>query len=187
MTWRGRGQSIIMSQVVPRPNAVANDVVKRYQDDLAALGSSAHFGFTSLEGYIAGRVAIEATRLAAKGGGVGRARFRDALSDLDVDLGGYRVRFAPPSPHRLALRRRGRHRPQRPHHRLKLVSRRPSESVPHGCLSRPRGKKQTTTTPFLREIDTMKLSKAHSMHCIGLVCRCLDALGCPGAGARTSA
>ncbi len=73
-------------------------VVKRYQDDLAALGGNAHFGFTSLEGYIVGRVAIEATRLAAKGGGVGRGRFMDALSDLDVDLGGYRVRFAPPSP-----------------------------------------------------------------------------------------
>lgn len=94
----GKGQSIIMSQVVPRPNAVANGVVKRYQDDLAALGSGAKVGFTSLEGYIAGRVAVEATRLALKGGGVSRARFRDVLSDLSLDLGGYRVRFTPPSP-----------------------------------------------------------------------------------------
>ena len=26
-----------------------------------------------------------------------RGRFKEALSDLNVDLGGYRVRFAPPS------------------------------------------------------------------------------------------
>lgn len=108
----GRGQSIIMSQVVPRPNAVAK-VVKQYKADLAALDSAARVGFTSLEGYIAGRVAVEAARLAAKGG-VSRARFRDALSDLDVDLGGYRVRFTRSSPQGsrfvdvVALDRRGR-------------------------------------------------------------------------------
>jgi branched-chain amino acid transport system substrate-binding protein len=94
----GRGQSIIMSQVVPRPNAVATNVVKRYQEDFAALGGNARLGFTSLEGYIAGRVAIEAARLAAKGGSIGRARFKDALSELSVDLGGYRVRFTPGNP-----------------------------------------------------------------------------------------
>ena len=91
----GRGRSIIMSQVVPRPNAVATGVVKRYHDDLAALGGTARLGFTSLEGYIAGRVAVEAARL--KGGGGGRAAFMSALSELNVDLGGYRVRFTPQS------------------------------------------------------------------------------------------
>jgi branched-chain amino acid transport system substrate-binding protein len=93
----GKGQSIIMSQVVPRPNAIASSVVKHCQDDLAALGSGARIGFTSLEGYIAGRVAVEAARLALKGGGTGPSRFKDALSDLNVDLGGYRVRFTPQS------------------------------------------------------------------------------------------
>jgi hypothetical protein len=81
----GKGKSIIMSQVVPRPNAVAIGVVKRCQDDLAALGGGARIGFTSLEGYIAGRVAVEAARLALKGGGTGPSRFKDALSDLNVD------------------------------------------------------------------------------------------------------
>ena len=93
----GKGQSIIMSQVVPRPNAVATAVVKRCQDDLAALGPGTRIGFTSLEGYIAGRVAVEASRAASKGGAISRGRFKDALSDLNVDLGGYRARFAPPS------------------------------------------------------------------------------------------
>jgi branched-chain amino acid transport system substrate-binding protein len=93
----GKGQSIIMSQVVPRPNNIAATVVKRCQDDLAAYDKSSRIGFTSLEGYIAGRVAIEAARGAMKGGAVTRARFKDALSDLNVDLGGYRARFTPPS------------------------------------------------------------------------------------------
>jgi branched-chain amino acid transport system substrate-binding protein len=95
----GKGQSIIMSQVVPRPNQVAAGVVKRCQEDLAALGGNARMGFTSLEGYIAGRVAVEASRLAAKGNNdVSRARFKQALTELSVDLGGYRARFTPQSP-----------------------------------------------------------------------------------------
>jgi branched-chain amino acid transport system substrate-binding protein len=96
----GKGATIIMSQVVPRPNNVAAAVVKRCQEDLAAHDKNARMGFTSLEGYVAGRVAVEATRAALKGGsaGVTRARFKDALSDLSMDLGGYRVRFTPGNP-----------------------------------------------------------------------------------------
>lgn len=90
----GRGQSIIMSQVVPRPNNVAAGVVKRFHDDLAAYDKNLQAGFTGLEAYIAGRVAVEAARAAMKGGTATRARFREALSDLNVDLGGYRARFA---------------------------------------------------------------------------------------------
>jgi hypothetical protein len=95
----GQRRSVIMSQVVPRPNSTANAVVKRCQEDLAALGTGARMGFTSLEGYIAGRVAVEATRVALKGGGaMTRTRFKDALSELSVDLGGYRARFTRQSP-----------------------------------------------------------------------------------------
>jgi len=94
-----KGHSVIMSQVVPRPNAVATGVVKQYREDLAALGSGARPGFTSLEGYIVGRVAVEAARTGSRGGAtVTRARFRDALAELNVDLGGYRMHFTPPSP-----------------------------------------------------------------------------------------
>ena len=93
----GKGHSIIMSQVVPRPNQVAAQVVKRCQEDLAAYDKTLRIGFTSLEGYITGRVAVEAVRLAAKGGSVGRTRFKDAQAELNIDLGGYRARFAPPS------------------------------------------------------------------------------------------
>ena len=93
-----KGHSVIMSQVVPRPNAVATGVVKQYRDDLAALGGGLKPGFTSLEGYIVGRVAVEAMRASARGGAVSRSRFRDALAELNVDLGGYRTHFTPPSP-----------------------------------------------------------------------------------------
>ncbi len=94
----GKGHAIIMSQVVPRPNAVAQGVVKQYRDDLAALASKPRPGFTSLEGYIAGRVAVEAARTSARTGVATRARFKDALAELNLDLGGYRARFTPPSP-----------------------------------------------------------------------------------------
>ena len=88
-----KGQTIVMSQVVPRPKAVQFGVVKRYQDDLTALGGDARVGFTSLEGYIAGRVAVEAARAALKAGSVSRAGLKEALSNLRIDLGGYPVNF----------------------------------------------------------------------------------------------
>ncbi len=92
-----KGRSVIMSQVVPRPGSVSAAVVKRCQEDLAALGGGARIGFTSLEGYIAGRVAIEAAKGGtAKGGSqLTRSRFQEALAELNVDLGGYRVHFGP--------------------------------------------------------------------------------------------
>jgi len=89
-----RGISIIMSQVMPRPNAVALPVVKAFQQDLAAVRKDAKPGYTNLEGYVAGRVVVEATRAAARGGPVTRARFRESLAGLGVDLGGYPVQFA---------------------------------------------------------------------------------------------
>jgi ABC-type branched-subunit amino acid transport system substrate-binding protein len=89
-----RGISIIMSQVVPRPNAIALPVVKTFQQDLATLHKDAKPGYTNFEGYITGRVAVEAARLAARGGPVTRGRFREALGALSVDLGGYSVQFS---------------------------------------------------------------------------------------------
>jgi branched-chain amino acid transport system substrate-binding protein len=91
-----KGISFIMSQVVPRPQSRSLAVVKRYREDMAAFTSSPNLGYTSLEGYIAGRVAIEGVRAAVKSGAtvIDRAAFKSALSELSVDLGGYPVRFA---------------------------------------------------------------------------------------------
>lgn len=88
-------RSVVMSLVVPRPTALGVGVVNQCKQDLAALGNGATLGVTTLEGYIAGRVAIEAARNAAKGGAANRSRIREAFANLRADLGGYRVSYAP--------------------------------------------------------------------------------------------
>lgn len=89
-----KSQSVIMTQVVPRPNAMGLSVVSRCKQDLAALGTDTRMGFTALEGYVAGLVAVEAARSGLRGGALPKARFRDALAGLRTDLGGYKVDFA---------------------------------------------------------------------------------------------
>jgi len=89
-----RKQSCVMSMVVPRPNAMGVNVVAQCQRDLALLNNGAQLGITTLEGYIAGRTAVEAANAAAKVGGPTRARLKEVLAGLRSDLGGYRVEFA---------------------------------------------------------------------------------------------
>jgi branched-chain amino acid transport system substrate-binding protein len=79
--------------VVPRPNATGFSVVSRCQQDLAALGGGAKMGMTTLEGYIAGRIAVEAAQNVMKVGAVTRPRMREALATLRADVGGYKVEF----------------------------------------------------------------------------------------------
>jgi len=56
---------------------------------------TAKVGTTTLEGYIAGRTAIEAARTVLKASGsVTRGKLREALAGLHTDFGGYRVEFA---------------------------------------------------------------------------------------------
>lgn len=90
-------RSVVMSLVVPRPTALGVGVVAQAKKDLEAYGNGAKLGVTSLEGYIAGRVAVEAVRAAAGKGGSApsRARYKEALTALRTDLGGYRVAFSP--------------------------------------------------------------------------------------------
>lgn len=91
-------QSCIMSMVVPRPNSGSSNVVTRCRQDLAALSPELKLGMTTLEGYIAGRTAVEAARAALKVGNgerLSRSRLKESLAALRTDLGGYRVEFAP--------------------------------------------------------------------------------------------
>lgn len=88
-------RSVVMSLVVPRPTALGVGVVSQCKQDLAALGTGATLGVTTLEGYIAGRVAVEAAKNALKNGVANRARIKDALANLRADLGGYRVALTP--------------------------------------------------------------------------------------------
>lgn len=88
------GRSVVMSLVVPRPTALGIGVVSQCARDVAAINANAKMGVTVLEGYIAGRVTVEAARQAAqRGGEISRQRMRDALANLKVDLGGYRVAY----------------------------------------------------------------------------------------------
>ena len=95
-TLTAKKQSCVMSMVVPRPSAVGLSVVSHCRQDLAAVGPDGKLGITTLEGYIAGRIAVEAARTALKAGGehLTRARMRESLAGLRTDLGGYRVDFA---------------------------------------------------------------------------------------------
>ncbi|MEO8151604.1 MAG: ABC transporter substrate-binding protein [Rhizobacter sp.] len=97
-TLTARKQSCVMSMVVPRPNSGGLNVVARCRQDLAAIGPDLKLGMTTLEGYIAGRTAVEAARAALKVSGgerLSRQRMKESLAALRTDLGGYRVEFAP--------------------------------------------------------------------------------------------
>lgn len=87
-------QSCVMSMVVPRPSALGVSVVAQAQRDIAALGGEARLGVTTLEGYIAGRTAVDAAIAAQRAGGATRARVREAMAGLKSDFGGYRVEFS---------------------------------------------------------------------------------------------
>jgi branched-chain amino acid transport system substrate-binding protein len=93
-TLAARHQSCVMSVVVPRPSALGINVVANCRRDLALLQNGARVGITTLEGYIAGRTAVDAAMLAAHSGNLSRGRVKDALAGLRSDLGGYKVEFA---------------------------------------------------------------------------------------------
>jgi ABC-type branched-subunit amino acid transport system substrate-binding protein len=90
-------QSAILSLVVPRTSSINLSVVNRCQQDLAVLNNGSRLTASTLEGYISGRIAVEATRSAMQNGTLNKARLRDALSRLRTDLGGYKVAFEPGS------------------------------------------------------------------------------------------
>ncbi len=92
-----RGHSAILSVVVPRPSALGLPVVSRCQQDLAALRTEARLNVATLEGYISGRIAVEAARQAMRTTGAHKRGIKEAMSHLRADLGGYTVQFQPGS------------------------------------------------------------------------------------------
>jgi branched-chain amino acid transport system substrate-binding protein len=93
-----RKQAAVVSVVVPRPTSVALSVVNRCKQDLAAMPGDAKLGVTTLEGYIIGRTAVEASRVAQKAGALSRIRMRESLANLHTDLGGFKLAFEPGRP-----------------------------------------------------------------------------------------
>ncbi len=88
------GEDVIISQVVPFPWDDSVPVVAEYQAALKAVDAAAEPGFVSLEGYIVGRLAIEA--LEAAGKDVTRASYLEAFAGLrDVDISGLVLSYGP--------------------------------------------------------------------------------------------
>jgi ABC-type branched-subunit amino acid transport system substrate-binding protein len=90
---KDEGYGVAISQVVPFPWSPSVPVVKEYEDVLAKAGH-ADFNFSSLEGYVVGKVVVEALRRAGKE--PTREKLVTALEGMsNVDLGDFIVSFSP--------------------------------------------------------------------------------------------
>ena len=86
------GQGVYVTQVVPLPSDTSNTVVANYRSALTALDPQAQPGFISLEGYVAGRLAIE--RLEACGVNLSRECFLNVLSSpTTVTIDGLQLQY----------------------------------------------------------------------------------------------
>ena len=88
------GSGVLISQVVPFPWDDSVKIVADYQAALSHFEEYPSFDFVSLEGYVVGRVAIEALKNA--GQDPTRASFLQAMEDMStLDLGGLVVGYGP--------------------------------------------------------------------------------------------
>ncbi len=88
------GAGVYVTQVVPLPSDSSNAVVAKYRAALTAYDSGAEHGFISLEGYLAGRMAI--SRLQACGANVSRECFLDVQgATTTIDIDGLSLTFGP--------------------------------------------------------------------------------------------
>ncbi|MHA3916429.1 ABC transporter substrate-binding protein [Halovulum sp. GXIMD14793] len=86
------GAGVVISQVVPFPWDPSVPIVQQYQDALFAHDEEASIGFVSLEGYLVGRLTIEALRNA--GQNPTRESFLAALRSLSsYDMGGLKLSY----------------------------------------------------------------------------------------------
>ena len=87
------GAGIIVSQVVPFPWDTALPLVTSYQNAIAATDGKAKPGFVSLEGYIVGRLVIDALKRVK--GRPTREAFLDAVNAAPFDFGGLVLSYGP--------------------------------------------------------------------------------------------
>ena len=86
------GKGVVVTQVVPFPHDSRVPIVTEYHEALRAVAPQAAAGFVSLEGYLAGRVAIEALR--RTGAELTRQGFISSLQKAGaIDLGGFNLRY----------------------------------------------------------------------------------------------
>lgn len=88
------GKGVVVTQVVPFPGDMSIPLVARYQKALKAANPDAQIGFVSLEGYMVGRLVIEA--LGKVKGPVTRARLLSTIKEVGTfDLGGITLYYGP--------------------------------------------------------------------------------------------
>jgi branched-chain amino acid transport system substrate-binding protein len=88
-----QGAGVIISQVVPFPWDVSLSVVAAYQAAIAAASEKSKPGFVSLEGYLVGRVVVEALRRIE--GEPTREALLTAIAKAPIDLGGLVLTYGP--------------------------------------------------------------------------------------------
>jgi ABC-type branched-subunit amino acid transport system substrate-binding protein len=93
---RRDGEGVVVTQVVPLPNNTKIPLVARYQKALKAVNPSAKPSFVSLEGYVAGRLVVEA--LNRSEGPVTREGFLATIKNVGTfDLDGVTLLYGPAS------------------------------------------------------------------------------------------
>ncbi|UUZ73184.1 ABC transporter substrate-binding protein [Polaromonas sp. P1(28)-8] len=88
-------RGVAIAQVVPNPYKISGRLAKEFSDTIAKTQSlEVPVSYTMMEGYIAGKVIVEAVR--RQGRNPSRSGFVTALDGMDsYDLGGYLVSFKP--------------------------------------------------------------------------------------------
>ena len=87
------GAGVVVTQVVPLPEDASIELVKRYQAALKASKPDAKPGFVSLEGYMVGRLVIEALNKVQ--GDITRKSLLDAIASTGTfDLGGIKLEYS---------------------------------------------------------------------------------------------
>lgn len=87
----GDGAGVIVSQVVPFPRDTSLPVVTSYQKAITAMDGTARPGFVSLEGYLVGRLVVEALKRVK--GEPTREALLDAIYQRPIDLGGFVLNY----------------------------------------------------------------------------------------------
>lgn len=89
---KSEGAGVFVTQVVPFPNDLSQPVVRSYRSALTSYDTSALSGFVSLEGYLAGRLAIAG--LESCGRDLSRQCFLDSLTRAEsIDLDGFTLAY----------------------------------------------------------------------------------------------
>ncbi|UUZ67398.1 ABC transporter substrate-binding protein [Polaromonas sp. P2-4] len=89
-----KARGIVLSQAVPYPFIPSKAVINEYQADMKKYAAGQPISFSSLEGYLGAKIAVEAVRRA--GNQPTRANVLAALTNLgEFDLGGLYVKYTP--------------------------------------------------------------------------------------------